>query len=130
MNELWGFQPAPERDEEKTVFVDPTLGVDTRRERWEARAAQWRARHVAELVFGGDVEARLSGRGRPPFRGLLELDVPFTDLSTHREREAVFLACVARDPLLASVPFIYVIGPAAQPTPELVRRRTRRSRRG
>jgi hypothetical protein len=123
VKELWGFQPHANDDGDKTVFVDPTLGVDTLRERWEARAAQWRARHIAELVFGGEVAARLSGRGRPPFRGMLELDVPFTDLETHREKEGVFLACVARDPLLASVPFIYVIGPAVEAAPRKARRR-------
>ena len=99
---------------ESTIYVDPTLGVQSATWRWEARAAQWRACSLAESVFGGKVEARLSGRaGRPPFRGLLHLDVPFQDLETHRALEAVFLTCASRDPILRRIPLVFVLGPRA-----------------
>ena len=83
-----------------------------RRARWEVRAAQWRARELAELVFGGVSRMGLSGlRGAGAMRGLLRLDVPFEDLHVHRASEARFMAAVEMDPLLANVPLVYVIGP-------------------
>jgi hypothetical protein len=95
-----------------TVHVEPTLGERTAEERWEARAAQWRAMELAEDVFGGEVAARLTGRiGGHPFRGLLHLDVPFGDLAQHRLREAAFLAAAAHDPVLERVPFVFVFTP-------------------
>jgi hypothetical protein len=95
-----------------TVHVDPTLGERTAEARWETRAAQWRARELAEEVFGGEVAARLTGRrGGHPFRGLLHLDVPFRDLAQHRVREAAFLSAAARDPVLERVPFVFVLTP-------------------
>jgi hypothetical protein len=100
--------PEPER----TTYVDPMLGEQSASWRWEARAAQWRARELAESVFGGEVTARLTGRaGRQAFRGLLYLDVPFRDLATHRSLEAVFLSCAAKDPILARIPLVFVMGP-------------------
>jgi hypothetical protein len=81
-------------------------------ERWAVRAAQWRARELAESVFGDGVEARLRGlRTRGPARGLLTLGVPFADLATHRSREARFMAAASDDPILSRVPLIYVFGP-------------------
>jgi hypothetical protein len=47
-------------------------------------------------------------------RGLLRLDVPFDDLDVHRDREARFMAAVSTDPLLSTVPLVYVIGPDAR----------------
>jgi hypothetical protein len=109
------FPGIPEPQDEsppKTVHVDPTLGVEEVRLRWEARSAQWRARELAERVFGGEVTARLIGHStRSSFRGLLYLDVPYTDLHRHRALEACFLAVAARDPVLARVPFVFVLGP-------------------
>ena len=106
---------APNGSRPNTVHVDPRLGLDEMRRRWEARSAQWRARELAESIFGGEVEARLVGHGvRSSFRGLLYLDVPFTDLERHRSLEACFLAVAARDPLLSTVPFVFVLGPAAR----------------
>ena len=110
--------PAPVDDEpdQFTLLVDPTQVED--RERWEARAAQWRARALAELVFGGEVAAALAGQGqRGPFRGLLQLGVPFDDLVRHREREQIFLAAARRDPLLARVPFLFVFTATAAARP-------------
>src|SRR5690606_132988 len=100
----------PAGDEPWTHFVDPTLDRVRAQRRWGPRAAQWRARALGEVVFGGDVEARLAGQGGGAFRGLLHLDVPFEDLDRHREREALFLAAAGRDPVLAGVPFVYVFG--------------------
>ena len=93
-----------------TIFVDPTLAQVQERDRWEARAAQWRARELAEAVFGGEVEARLDGPKRGPFRGLLHLDVPFADLAEHRRRERAFLAAAVADPVLARMPLVFVFG--------------------
>lgn len=82
------------------------------RARWEVRAAQWRARELAEAVFGSVAESVLVGaKTGGPLRGLLRLGVPFVDLNQHREREARFLAAAAADPVLALVPLVYVIGP-------------------
>jgi len=83
-----------------------------RRARWEVRAAQWRARELAELVFGrvGD-SSLMSLRPRGPLRGLLRLTVPFDDLEAFRDREAHFLAAVETDPVLARVRLVYVIAP-------------------
>lgn len=83
-----------------------------RRARWEVRAAQWRARELAEGIFGAVSEMGLVGvRAGGPFRGLLRLAVPFADLDAHRVREARFLAAAASDPILSLVPLLYVIGP-------------------
>jgi hypothetical protein len=103
---------APAADDQKpsTIFVDPTLVRIDERDGWEARAAQWRARARAEAVFGGEVEARLTGQMRGPFRGLLHLDVPFTELREHRARERVFMTAVGTDPVLARVPLVFVFG--------------------
>ncbi len=83
-----------------------------RRARWEVRAAQWRAREIAEIVFGGVSESSLvSLRSDGPLRGLLRLEVPFLELGVHRARESRFLAAVESDPVLARIPLVYVIGP-------------------
>lgn len=103
----------PEPEEEKIVQIDPTR--EQSRWRWEIRAAQWRARELAEAVFGGAVGARLTGRTpRGAFHGLLHLEVPFENLDTHRSLEAVFLASAARDPLLGGVPLVFVLSPLAR----------------
>ena len=82
------------------------------RGRWEVRAAQWRAREIAERVFGPVGDGALTGlRTSGGLRGLLHLEVPFMDLPSHRAREARFLAAVAADPVLARVRLVYVIGP-------------------
>jgi len=82
------------------------------RGRWEVRAAQWRARELAELVFGGVSASSLIGiRPHGALRGLLELEVPFEGLDSHREREAHFMAAAAADPVLARVPLVFVFAP-------------------
>ncbi len=68
---------------------------------------------MAEDVFGSVASMGLVGMRRTgPLRGLLRLDVPFSDLELHREREARFLRAVSEDPLLTGVPLVFVIGPA------------------
>lgn len=116
-----GFMPVGDGQEPWTVLVDPTITRVHERERWEARAAQWRARALAEAVFGGDVEATLSGLGRGGFRGLLHLRVPFTDLNRHRAAEAAFLALAGRDQVLARIPFVYVFGAGTTLSPDFAR---------
>ncbi|HUP53592.1 MAG TPA: hypothetical protein VM198_14010 [Longimicrobiales bacterium] len=90
------------------------LSDSERRARWEVRAAQWRARELAELAFGRVGESVLVGAmADGPLRGLLRLGVPFADLDQHREREACFMAAVAADPVLAHIRLVYVVGPEA-----------------
>lgn len=114
MNELFpSTGRRPEQDREWPEHVDPGLGLEAYRSRWETRAAQWRALELAESVFGGCVTTRLTGRTpRSTFRGLLHLQVPFAGLERHRALEALFLASAARDPVLARVPFVFVLSPA------------------
>lgn len=82
------------------------------RARWEVRAAQWRAREIAESVFGRVAGSALIGlRSDGPLRGLLQLQVPFCDLDAHREREARFLDAAAADPILERIRLVYVFGP-------------------
>jgi hypothetical protein len=115
VSEVFPVPPAPpEQKREKIVHIDPTLGIEEARLRWETRTAQWRARELAESIFGGEVTARLSGHtARSTFRGLLHLDVPFTSLERHRSLETIFLAVAARDPVLSRVPLVFVLGPGA-----------------
>ena len=92
------LQDAPDREE--------------RRARWAVRAAQWRARELAQAVFGDVTESTLRApRVDGAARGLLVLGVPFRDLETHREREARFMAAAHADPVLSQVPLVYVFGP-------------------
>ena len=103
---------AQQADPEQPVYVDTTLETQESSRRWEARAAQWRARELAEALFGGEVGARLTRRtSRGTFRGLLHLEVPFSDLDSHRSREAAFLACAHMDPVLSRVPLVIVFTP-------------------
>jgi hypothetical protein len=103
-----GGLPEPEHPR----LQERPLSDRERRARWEVRAAQWRARALAEAVFGRVGESSLVGaRAGGALRGLLRLQVPFDDIHRHREREASFLAAVEADPVLASVRLVYVIGP-------------------
>lgn len=93
-------------------FPRRPLPGSERRARLEVWAAAWRAREVAEAVFGGvGASALLGARAEGPLRGLLRLDVPFVDLHVHQEREARFRAAVAADPVLSRVRLVYVVGP-------------------
>ena len=83
-----------------------------RKARWEVRAAQWRAREIAESVFGRVASASLLGlRASGSLRGLLHLEVPFSDLPLHQHRERQFLAAAETDPILSSVRLVYVFAP-------------------
>lgn len=91
------------------------LSPAEQRARWEVRAAQWRARELAEAVFGEVSEMGVTGiRADGPLRGLMRLDVPFQDLDVHEARQDRFMAAVASDPLLASVRLVYVFGAAGR----------------
>ena len=88
------------------------LSPAERRARWAVRAAQFRAREIAEPIFGRVRSSVLLGlRAGGPQRGLLELEVPFRGLEEQRAREASFLAAVREDPILARVPLVYVFAP-------------------
>ena len=101
-----------EDDRPQPEQLDRALSVAERIQRWEVRAAQWRAQELAEATFGPGVEMSLLGlRNHGRLRGLLRLDVPFVDLDVHQEREARFLSAVHSDPLLNRVPLVYVVGP-------------------
>ena len=71
------------------------------RARWEVRAAQWRARELAEAVFGRVGRTAVMGmRPEGAVRGMMELAIPLGTLEAHREREVLFMALAARDPIL------------------------------
>ena len=92
-------------------LLERDLDRDELRARWAVRAAQWRARELAEAVFGAVTETTLKGlRTSGDARGLLVLGVPFRDLETHRAREARFMAAAHDDPVLSQVPLVYVFG--------------------
>lgn len=107
-----GFAEQNESSRDNPVLRQEPYSPSEQRKRWEVRAAQWRARELAQLVFGDVSDMGLSGiRGGGEMRGLLRLDVPFDDLCKHHDREARFMAAVLNDPLLSAVPLLYVIGP-------------------
>jgi hypothetical protein len=105
-----GGLPEPEHPR----LIQRPWSVAEQRARWEVRAAQWRARELAEVCFGDVSESSLTSlRPTGPLRGLLRLHVPFSDLGAHREREARFLAAVDSDPILTRIRLVYVIAPDA-----------------
>ena len=107
-----GYAEQNESSRDNPVLRQEPYSPSEQRNRWEVRAAQWRARELAQLVFGDVSDMGLSGiRGGGEMRGLLRLDVPFDDLCKHHDREARFMAAVLNDPLLSAVPLLYVIGP-------------------
>lgn len=106
-------RPGAMPDPEHPRLLQRPLSLAERRARWEVRAAQWRAREIAEAVFGDVGESALvSLRPTGPLRGLLRLEVPFVDFEAHAERERRFLAAVEADPVLERVPLVFVIDPA------------------
>ena len=107
-----GYAEQNESSRDNPVLRQEPYSPSEQRKRWEVRAAQWRARELAQLVFGDVSDMGLSGiRGGGEMRGLLRLDVPFDDLCKHHDREARFMAAVLTDPVLSTVPLLYVIGP-------------------
>lgn len=108
-------------DGERTTLFLPDRSRAEQRRAWRVRAAEYRARALAELVFGDDVPTRLTGGSAPPvpgaegdggsFQGMISLDVPFVDLDVHRHRERLFRAWAARDPVLSRVPLVFVFRP-------------------
>ena len=109
-NPAGGLDPEPDHP----VLRQRPLDVEEQRTRWRIRAAQWRARQLAEAAFGPVARSDLVAmRPGGDFEGLLHLDVPFRSLEDHRRREALFLAAAGEDPILSSVPLLYVVGPDA-----------------
>jgi hypothetical protein len=108
---LFPARPPDPRGEHTPVELHVPGGRAEQTRRWEARAAQWRAVELAEAVFGGPVEARLTGGGAAGFRGLLELGVPFEDLARHRRAEHCFLAAARQDEVLGRLPLVVVLTP-------------------
>ena len=96
---------------DNTVLRQEPYSPSEQRNRWEVRAAQWRAREIAQLVLAVFWIGLTGIRGRGEVRGLLRLDVPFDDLCKHHDRETRFMAAVLTDPVLSAVPLLYVIGP-------------------
>lgn len=104
--------PGSDSEREHPRLHQRPLSRAEQRALWEVRAAQWRARELAEAVFGAVGRTGVIGmRSDGPLRGLMRLDVPFDDLEVHRVREERFMAAVESDPLLANVHLVYVIGP-------------------
>jgi len=102
---------APSDAEHSSLHQRP-LSPAERRGRWEVRAAQWRARAIAERVFGHVRDTALvSMRPEGSLRGLLRMSVPFCGLPDHRAKEERFLAAVDDDPVLSRIRLVYVIGP-------------------
>ena len=112
-----GFVPRRPEASDLSEGTHATLGQRPlspaeRRARWEVRAAQWRAREIAEAIFGRVSSTSLLGmRAEGGLRGLLRMDVPFDDLGLHRAREARFLSAAGTDPILSRVGLVYVLGP-------------------
>ena len=113
---LFPEPPGPSLPEpEHPRLLQGPRSLAERRARWEVRAAQWRARELAEIVFGGVRGSSMVGpRSHGALRGLLELEVPFESLEAHQEREGRFVAAAAADPVLARVPLVYVFAVFAQ----------------
>jgi hypothetical protein len=122
MSELFPGPPVPPGgDPESTESIDHSVAEREVRSRWTLQTARWRARELAEAVFGEDVpvrvEQRVPGASGHAFRALLRLSVPFRSLEQHRSMERVFTACAADDPVLSRVPLIYVFDPDPDRTP-------------
>lgn len=97
---------------EPTSLHQRPLSPAERRARWEVRAAQWRARAIAERVFGRVGQTTLHGmRADGPMRGLLRMSVSIRALPDHHDREARFMAAVREDPVLSRIGLVYVLGP-------------------
>lgn len=122
MSELFPHPPTPSwGDSERTEHVDLTRDVRESRYRWMLQSARWRARELAETIFGRAVPSRLEGvRGSGAralaFHGLLRLRVPFGGLEQHRRRERLFTASAAEDPVLSRVPLVYLFDPVPDGT--------------
>lgn len=86
---------------------------EARRHALHANSARWRAGALAEAIFGAGVVPRLRhARGARGFHALVELEVPFECLDSHRERETRFIREAERDEVLSRVPAVFVFTPA------------------
>lgn len=105
-------------DREVTEHIDPLLSRRIETRPWELRSAQYRAWALAEMAFGGRVNASLVGRpGYPTFRGILYMTIPFRDLDDHETRQSIFLRWAGADPVLGRIPLVFVFEPAPLSVP-------------
>jgi len=117
MSDLFPQPPIPPGgDPETTEYLHPSLDVREEQHWWTLQTARWRARELAEAIFGDDVPVSLDpwprGSAVPlVFRGSLRLSVPFDGLARHRKRERLFTSCAADDPVLSKVPLLYMFDP-------------------
>lgn len=117
---------------EPSEQLDPFLELREEARPWELRAAQWRAWALAVEAFGQGSRVLLGGnKSLAGFLGHLMVEVPFTDMSEHRRREALFLAWIRRDPVFLRVPLVFVFRPLPAPPGESPEpgRKVRRGRR-
>lgn len=123
MSELFPGPHLPSGDDfENMELVDRSLAEREARSHWMLQTARWRARELAEAIFGEEVPVRVaqtapSATGPYAYRALVKLAVPFRDLEHHRSLERIFTACAAADPVLSGVPLIYVFDPDPDRTP-------------
>lgn len=102
----------PEDDRDPTTLVEGVY-EEAREEARNANSARWRAGALAEAIFGTGVIPRLRhARGARGFTALVELEVPFSCLASHRERETRFIREAERDEVLSRFPAVFVFTPA------------------
>lgn len=102
----------PEDERDPTTLVEG-IYEEAREEALHANSARWRAGALAEAIFGTGVIPRLRhARGARGFLALVELEVPFHCLDTHRERETRFIREAERDEILSRLPAVFVFTPA------------------
>ena len=102
----------PEDERDPTTLVQG-VREEARQQALHANSARWRAGALAEAIFGAGVVPRLRhARGARGFHALVELEVPFHCLHSHRERESRFIREAERDEVLSSIPAVFVFTPA------------------
>ena len=98
--------------ERPTATLLEDVQEEVREQVRHANTARWRAGALAEAIFGAGVVPRLRyARGASGFQALVELQVPFRCLESHREREGRFLWEAGRDEVLARIPTLFVFTP-------------------
>ncbi len=99
------------RELDHTTTVDPRIERDPRHH-WTLQSALWRARLLADAVFGASCCCDVGAFPRTvAFQGMLELEVPFVDPEQHFRRERLFRSWASRDPVLGQVSLLFVFRP-------------------
>jgi hypothetical protein len=119
MRELFGgAEGGPPPDLGHTTAIDPRFGRD-HRHHWTLQSALWRARLLAEAVFGGSCVCEIGEFPKTRlFQGLLELEVPFTNPEQHFCRERIFRSWAGRDPVIGQLSLVFVF--RARPVDRMV----------